>query len=97
MSAELIGILTVGVAIIAVVAVLFQRLDSRIDLLESRLEKRLDQLETGMVDIRERLVRGETKVDSLERWAFQGMPEPQTAPPASQAAKSSYKNIRSDR
>lgn len=27
MSAELIGILTVGVAIIAVVAVLFQRLD----------------------------------------------------------------------
>ena len=55
MSAELIGILTVGVAIIAVVAVLFQRLDSRIDLLESRLEKRLDRLETGIVDMRERL------------------------------------------
>ena len=87
MSAELIGILTVGVAIIAVIAVLFQRLDSRIDLLESRLEKRLDRLETGIVDMRERLVRGETKVDSLERWAFQGMPEPQPTPPATRASE----------
>lgn len=78
MSAELIGILTVGVAIIAVVAVLFQRL-------ESRLDSRIDRLETAMVEIRERLARVETKMDSLERWAFQGMPEPPATSPATQS------------
>ncbi len=59
MSPELISILAVGVAIVAVVFTAMQRTDRRIEALEARMDKRIDALE-------DRLEGLETRIASLE-------------------------------
>ena len=75
MSPELIGILAVGVAIIAVVFTSMQRTDRRIEALETRIDKRIDALE-GRIDKRIDGLEGridgrfeglETRIASLEK------------------------------
>ncbi len=70
MSAELIAIIAVGVALGSLTAGLILRIDRRIDRLETRLEARMDRLET-------RMDRLETRIDGYiaeagnDRRAFQ--------------------------
>ena len=60
MSPELIGILAVGVAIVAVVFTAMQRTDKRIEALETRIDKRMDGLEGRLKGL-------ETRIASLEK------------------------------
>ncbi len=71
MSPELIGILTVGVAVIAVILTALQRIDkrferveSRIDALEERMDRRIDTLEERMD---KRIDGVEVRLASLEQ------------------------------
>ena len=71
MSPELIGILAVGVAIVAVVFTAMQRTDKRIEALEMRIDKRIEALETRIdrrMDALEGRLEGlETRIASLEK------------------------------
>lgn len=71
MSPELIGILTVGVAMVAVMFTALQRIDKRFDridkrfeALEERIDKRIDALEER---IDKRIDALEARVASLEK------------------------------
>ena len=71
MSPELIGILTVGVAVIAVILTALQRIDKRfermerrIDALEERMDRRIDALEER---VDKRIDGVEVRIASLEK------------------------------
>ena len=67
MSPELIGILSVGVAIAAAIIVAIQRFDKRIETLEARVDSRIDTLETRMNDRIDTLeARIDNRIDTLE-------------------------------
>ena len=64
MTPELVAILSVGVALLAVQVVSAQRTDRRIESLEQRLESRIADLESRMASLEQRL---ETRIASLEQ------------------------------
>lgn len=78
MSPELIGILTVGVAVIAVMLTALQRIDrrferveERIDTLEERIDKRFERIEERVDTLEERMNKRidgvEDRIASLEK------------------------------
>ena len=67
MTPELVGILSVGVAILAVLAVSMQRTDKRFE----RLEARFDRLEARMSDLEQRQARLEGLLDGLREALFE--------------------------
>ena len=64
MTPELVAILSVGVALLAVQVVSAQRTDRRIEGLEQRLESRIADLGSRMASLEQRL---ETRIASLEQ------------------------------
>jgi uncharacterized coiled-coil protein SlyX len=64
MSPELIGILSVGVALAALVFTSMHRMDKRIDALETRVDKRIDALEAR---IDKRIDALEARIAALEK------------------------------
>ena len=78
MSPELIGILTVGVAVIAVVFTALQRIDKRferieerIDTLEERMNKRIDGVEVRIASLEKGQARLEGLLDGLREALFE--------------------------
>ncbi len=67
MTPELVGILSVGVAIVAVLLVSMQRTDKRFE----RLEARFDRLEARMSDLEQRQARLEGLLDGLREALFE--------------------------
>ncbi len=67
MTPELVGILGVGVAIVAVLLVSMQRTDKRFE----RLEARFDRLEARMSDLEQRQARLEGLLDGLREALFE--------------------------
>ena len=67
MTPELVGILSVGVAIVAVLLVSMQRTDKRFE----RLEARFDRLESRMSDLEQRQARLEGLLDGLREALFE--------------------------
>lgn len=68
MSPELIGILSVGVALAALILVALQRIDKRIDALETRIDKRIDALETRIDGLETRIAgleKGQARLEGL--------------------------------
>ena len=63
MTPELIGIITVGVALAALMVTMISRL-------EKRLEKRLDRIETAQADHGERLSRVEGALEVIRDLLF---------------------------
>ena len=78
MSPELIGILTVGVAVIAVMFTALQRIDKRferieerIDTLEERMNKRIDGVEDRIASLEKGQARLEGLLDGLREALFE--------------------------
>ena len=74
MTPELVGILSVGVAIVAVLLVSTQRTDKRFERMEARfdrLEARFDRLEARMSDLEQRQARLEGLLDGLREALFE--------------------------
>ncbi len=67
MTPELVGILSVGVAIVAVLLVSMQRTDKRFE----RMEVRFDRLESRMSDLEQRQARLEGLLDGLREALFE--------------------------
>lgn len=67
MTPELVGILSVGVAIVAVLLVSMQRTDKQFE----RLESRFDRLEARMSDLEQRQARLEGLLDGLREALFE--------------------------
>ncbi len=67
MTPELVGILSVGVAIVAALVVSMQRTDKRFE----RLEARFDRLESRMSDLEQRQARLEGLLDGLREALFE--------------------------
>ena len=67
MTPELVGTLSIGVAIIAVLVVSMQRTDKRFE----RLEARFDHLEARMSDLEQRQARLEGLLDGLREALFE--------------------------
>ena len=66
MSAELIGILSVGVALGGLVLASQARTDKRLDALQARTDKRLDALQAELRRLGERVARLEERAARLE-------------------------------
>ena len=67
MSPELIGILTVGVAVVAVVFTALQRFDKRFE----RIDKRMDSLEERLASLEKGQARLEGLLDGLREALFE--------------------------
>ena len=67
MSPELIGILTVGVAVIAVILTAMQRIDKRFE----RMEKRIDGVEVRIASLEKGQARLEGLLDGLREALFE--------------------------
>ena len=68
MSPELIGILSVGVALAALVFTSMHRMDKRIDALEARIDKRIDALEARIDALDARIAaleKGQARLEGL--------------------------------
>ena len=71
MSPELIGILSVGVALAALVFTSMHRMDKRIDALEARIDKRIDALEARIAALEKGQARLEGLLDGLREALFE--------------------------
>ena len=74
MSPELIGILTVGVAIVAVMFTALQRIDKRFDRIDQRfdrIDKRIDALEVRVASLEKGQARLEGLLDGLREALFE--------------------------
>ena len=68
MSPELIGILSVGVALAALVFTSMHRMDKRIDALDVRMDKRIDALEARIDALDARIAaleKGQARLEGL--------------------------------
>ena len=93
MSAEAIAIISVGVALLAVLAPLLLALGRRMDRIEARIEARLDALAADVGEVRrdlhalaERVARIEGALTGPWRPPANGTPAPVPNPPPEAAA-----------
>ena len=80
MSAELIGILSVGVALGGLVLVLQARTDKRLDALQARTDRRLDALQAELRRLGERVARLEGLIEGSGLFRPADAPAPGPVP-----------------